>query len=73
MNLKEENSDIDKRVLKGEQVPCPYCGEILIYQSMETGKHPAIICSNGDYCVLLEIKRSSILDDLGLTKRKSKN
>ncbi|WCT56585.1 hypothetical protein PQ456_03415 [Paenibacillus kyungheensis] len=73
MNSKEENSDIDKRVLKGEQVPCPYCGKILIYQNMETGKHPAIICINGDYYVLLETKRSSILDDLGLTKRKSKN
>ncbi|WP_334073553.1 MULTISPECIES: hypothetical protein [Paenibacillus] len=66
----DEFKDIDNRVLKGEKVPCPTCGEILIYQGPDTGKHPSIICPNHDYSVLLEVQRVDILDKLGLRKRK---
>ncbi|MDQ0110639.1 hypothetical protein [Paenibacillus harenae] len=75
MNPHQHNDDsknIDIRVSKGEKVPCPKCGEILIYQSFDSGKHPSIVCPNNDYSVLLEVKRSDILDKLGLRKRKGR-
>jgi hypothetical protein len=49
--MDNNTSSIDIRVLHGEKVPCPNCGEILIYQNIEDGKHPSIICINGDYNV----------------------
>lgn len=67
--MDNNTSDIDIKVLKGEKVPCPNCGEILIYQDVRSGKHPSITCINGDYNVLLNVK-NNILEKLGLTKRK---
>jgi hypothetical protein len=72
MDNNKSSYDIDNRVLKGEKVPCPNCGEILIYQKVDSGKHPSIICINGDYNVLLNVK-NNILEKLGLTKRKKSN
>ncbi|MFD1886779.1 hypothetical protein [Paenibacillus wenxiniae] len=73
MNPSDNNDleqDIDVRVIRGDKVPCPICGQILIYQQAEDGKHPAIICPNEDYSVLLEVKQNDILEKLGLRKKR---
>lgn len=72
MNNKD-SVDINMKVLKGENVPCPNCGQILVYQNAESGKHPSIICPAGDYHVRLNVNKNDILDRLGLTKRNKSN
>ncbi len=62
--------EILNRITKGEEVPCPHCGEILMYQSVEQGLPPAVICPNGDYRLRINISSGNLLDKLGLTNKK---
>ncbi|GGJ31898.1 hypothetical protein [Paenibacillus hunanensis] len=45
---------IRKRVMNGDNVSCPKCGERLIFLDKNSGKHPGIFCPNGDFEILIE-------------------
>lgn len=63
--------EILNRVIKGEVVGCPFCGEILVYQTVEQGLPPAVICPNGDYRLKINITSGNLLDRLGLTGKRT--
>lgn len=66
MANNKDSADMDKMVLNGDKVSCPYCGQILLYQKAESVKHPSILYPSGDYHVRVNINRSSIFINCGI-------
>lgn len=50
----EEMHLLRKKVMSGEKIPCPKCGEYLIFYGKNSGKHPGIFCPNNDFEILIE-------------------
>jgi len=66
LDSKMTDVEILNRVIKGEVVRCPLCGEILAYRTVEQRLPPAVICPNGDYRLKINITSGNLLDRLGL-------
>ncbi len=47
---------IRKRVINGENVSCPKCGERLIFLDRNSGEHSGIFCPNKDFEILIEYR-----------------
>ncbi|MGD0032147.1 hypothetical protein SLT67_12355 [Paenibacillus illinoisensis] len=69
MESKLTDVEILNLVIKGEVVGCPFCGEILVYQTVEQGLPPAVICPKGDYRLKINITSGNLLDRLGLNSK----
>ena len=50
----ECNQLIREKVVKGEKVVCPKCGEVLFYSGKQSDKHPGVYCPNDDFEILIE-------------------
>ncbi|AWB43488.1 hypothetical protein DCC85_04130 [Paenibacillus sp. CAA11] len=44
---------IREKLMKGETVKCPKCGEYLNFLGKNSGKHPGVFCPNGDFEILI--------------------
>ncbi|MFB6366569.1 hypothetical protein ACFCP7_21355 [Paenibacillus elgii] len=45
---------IREKVVGGEEVKCPNCGQTLMFFGKDSGKHPGIYCPTDDFEILIE-------------------
>ncbi|SCW83736.1 hypothetical protein SAMN04487970_106222 [Paenibacillus tianmuensis] len=45
---------IREKVMAGEEVKCPNCGQTLMFFGKDSGKHPGIYCPTDDFEILIE-------------------
>ena len=52
-----ELQSITDRARNGDSVPCPHCGETLVYYGPDSGEVPGVFCPNKDFKALFNMKR----------------
>ncbi|XOK62179.1 hypothetical protein ACJ7K1_03315 [Paenibacillus elgii] len=55
----ERVQEIREKVVAGEEVKCPNCGQTLMFFQKDSGRHPGVYCPNDDFEVLIEYDRLS--------------
>lgn len=53
-------NSIIARTINGEKVECPKCGYTLIFNDVNSGKHPGIFCPNNDFRIMMDFKKNNI-------------
>lgn len=50
----EKYIGIINKLVSGEQVNCPQCGEPLVLRGQNSGTHPGVFCPSDDFEILIE-------------------